>query len=417
MSQQQNPMSRLITPLLIGCVVFLGINLFFKPDPAEQVSTADVQKSYEDAVAADDNAKIMEFGRQYAAKIEGTDKQGANEVRLKVAEATREEAEAKGDFNLAVASYNEIHNIYKSNPQEPIKSQAFAEMEKTAEVGKKAASSSIGYRFVDMVVGWFGGANNPGFSYWFAGVLLAVLVRIAVWPLMTKQIIGFKRMALLQPMIKDLQAKYQGPELQQRMMKLYARYGINPMAGCLPLLITMPVFLWVFMAMGSYRFNFMNGTFLWINPESAAANPGMFAPNLGEMDVPLVIIYGVSMVLQALLTVSDPSTAKQAKIIGISTGLLFTILFLTVLPYPSAFLIYWITSNILTTLQSYVVSRMPIPPLVEKSEEDQKKSVLFAGLQPKEGPKANGSNGISTAPKTGAPVLHKPKGGKQKKKR
>ena len=62
MSQQQNPMSRLITPLLIGCVVFLGINLFFKPDPAEQVSTADVQKSYEDAVAADDNAKIMEFG-------------------------------------------------------------------------------------------------------------------------------------------------------------------------------------------------------------------------------------------------------------------------------------------------------------------------------------------------------------------
>ena len=406
-----------MTPLLVAAVVFLGFNLFFQKDPEAEKPVADIQKSYDEAVVADDNLKIMEFGRLYATKLEATDKTAANEIRLKVAEATREEAEEKSDFNLAVASYNEIHNIYKSNPGEAIKQRAFAEMEKTAEVGKKAASTSIGYRFVDMVVGFLGGASKPAFSYWAAGVLLAILVRIAVWPLMTKQIIGFKRMALLQPMIKDLQAKYQGAELQQRQMKLYARYGINPMAGCLPLLITMPVFLWVFMAMGSYRFNFMEGTFLWINPASAAANPGMFAPNLGEMDVPLVIVYGISMILQALLSVSDPSTAKQAKIIGISTGVLFTVLFLTVLPYPSAFLIYWITSNILTTLQSYVVSRMPIPPLVEKSEEDQKKSVLFSGLQPKDGPGGNGTNGISAAPKTGAPVLHKPKSGKQKKKK
>lgn len=417
-----------MTPLLVAAVVFLAFNLFFQRGTEEQKPAADIQKSYDDAVVADDNLKIMEFGRLYASKleekedgkspeVEQSEDIAATEVRLKVAEATREEAAEKGDFNLAVASYNEIHKIYKADPTEAIKRRAFDEMEKTAEVGKRAASTSIGYRFVDMVVGFLGGASKPGFSYWAAGVLLAILVRLAVWPLMTKQIIGFKRMALLQPMIKDLQSKYQGPELQQRMMKLYARYGINPMAGCLPLLITMPVFLWVFMAMGSYRFNFMQGTFLWINPESAAANPGIFAPNLGEMDVPLVIVYGISMILQALLSVSDPSTAKQAKIIGISTGLLFTVLFLTVLPYPSAFLIYWITSNILTTLQSYVVSRMAIPPLVEKSEEDQKKSVLFSGLQPKDGPGGNGTNGISAAPKTGAPVLHKPKGGKQKKKR
>jgi YidC/Oxa1 family membrane protein insertase len=428
MSQQQNPMSRFMTPLLLGLVVFLGFQLFFKPDKGDQKPITDVQKSFEEADSANDKAKIMEFGRLYAAKleekeegraaeVEAAEQVLASEVRLKVAAATRELAEETGDFNLAVASYNEIHNIYKSNPKEPIKSQAFEEMEKTSAVGKKAASTSIGYRFVDMVVGFLGGEKNPGFSYWFAGVLLAILVRVAVWPLMTKQIMGFKRMALLQPMVKDLQSKYQGPDLQQRTMKLYSKYGINPMAGCLPLLITMPVFLWVFMAMGSYRFNFMQGTFLWINPASAAANPGLFAPNLGEMDVPLVIVYGISMVLQALLTVSDPSTAKQAKLIGIGTGLLFTVLFLTVLPYPSAFLIYWITSNILTTVQSYVVSRMPIPPLVEKSEEEQKKSPLFAGLQPKDGPAAGGSNGNSAAPKTGAPVLHKPKGGKQKKKR
>jgi YidC/Oxa1 family membrane protein insertase len=416
---QQPQRSSLITTLLVASVVFLGIQLICNPAGQQKppVSLAVAQKDYEDAVKADDSTRIIDTGRIYAAQLDEKDKNAAAEVRLKIAQETREQVEKNEDFNLAVASYNELHNLYKADPDGPIGQRALAELERTAEVGKKTASTSIGYRFVDMVVGWFGGANKPGFSFWFASLLLAVIVRVIVWPLYTKQIIGIKRMQLLQPMVKELQAKYQGPELQQRMMKLYARYGINPMAGCLPLLITMPVFLWVFMAMGSYRFNFMEGTFLWINPASAAANPGLFAPNLGQMDVILVILYGISMVVQALLTISDPSTAKQAKIIGISTGLIFTVLFLTILPYPSAFLIYWITSNILTTLQSYIVSRMPIPPLVERSEEEQRKSPLFAGLQPKDGPAVNGSSGVSSAPKTGAPVLHKPKGGKQKKKK
>ena len=406
--------SSLVQTLLIVSVVYLGFMLFFNRGGQPQVSAQDAKKNYEAAVKQDDNAKIIEAGRIYAGQI--SDKSEAAEVRLKIAEAARKKAEADQDFNAAVASYNEIHAIYKVDPDSDIGKRAQSEMAKTAEVGRKAASTSVGYRFVDMIVGWFGGANNPGFSYWFAGVFLAIIVRLVVWPLSKKQMIGVKRMQLLQPMIKDLQAKYQGQELQQRQMKLYAKYGINPMASCLPLLITMPVFLWVFMAMGSYRFNFMNGTFLWINPQSHLQNP-WFAPNLGEMDVPLVILYGISMIVQALISVNDPTTAKQARMIGIGTGLLFTVLFLTVLPYPSAFLIYWITSNILTALQSFLISRMTIPPLVERSEEEQRKSPLFGGLMPTDGPTGNGNSTISSAPKTGAPVLHKPKGGKQKKKR
>jgi membrane protein insertase Oxa1/YidC/SpoIIIJ len=131
----------------------------------------------------------------------------------------------------------------------------------------------------------------------------------------------------------------------------------------------------------------------------------------------LALLYGISMVVQALISVNDPSTAKQARMIGIGTGLLFTVLFLTVLPYPSAFLIYWVTSNILTSVQSFAVSRMQVPPLVERTDEEMKKSPMFGGLTPKDGPSGNGNKSISSAPKTGAPVLHKPKGGKQKKKR
>ncbi|MDQ2987063.1 MAG: YidC/Oxa1 family membrane protein insertase [Armatimonadota bacterium] len=413
--------SSIIQTLLIASVVFLAVNLFLGRNQGPEITLPDAKKNYEAAVTADDSAKIIEAGRVYAGLLEengaAQSLAEARDVKLRIGEETREEVKTDANYNLAVTSYNELQKIYLADPQSEAGKKAKAEMEKTAELGRQAASTSVGYRFVDMVVGWFGGKNNPGFSYWFAGVFLAIIVRLVVWPLSNKQMIGIKRMQLLQPMLKDLQSKYKGPELQERTMKLYARYGINPMASCLPLLITMPVFFWVFMAMGSYRFDFINGTFLWINEASAAANPGIFAPNLGEMDVPLVILYGISMVVQALISVNDPATAKQARMIGIGTGLLFTVLFLTVLPYPSAFLIYWITSNILTSVQSFMVSRMPIPPLVEKTDEQMKKSPLFGGLTPKDGPTANGNNSISSAPKTGAPVLHKSKGGKQKKKR
>jgi len=417
-----SPKSNIIQTLLIVSAVFLAVNLFLNRNNGPEVPASDLKKNYEAAVQADDSAKIIKDGRAYATSLEKTDaaqaKLDASDVRMRVAEEIRQQVDAgKGSFNEAVASYNELEKIYHKDPTSELGKRAKAEMALTAEAGRKTAKTSVGYRFVDMVVGWFGGKENPNFSYWFAGVFLALIVRVIVWPLSQKQMIGVKRMQLLQPMLKDLQSKYQGQELQEKTMKLYARYGINPMASCLPLLITMPVFFWVFMAMGSYRFDFMSGHFLWINPASAAANPGIFAANLGQTDVPLVLLYGISMIVQALISVNDPATAKQARMIGIGTGLLFTVLFLTVLPYPSAFLIYWITSNILTSVQSFVVSRRPVPPLVERSDEEMRKSPLFGGLTPKDGPSGNGTKAISSAPKTGAPVLHKPKGGKQKKKR
>lgn len=413
--------SSIIQTLLIVSAVFLAVSLYTNSKNAPKVSDVDLKKNYETAVQADDSEKIVAAGRAYADGLESSDaaqsKLDAKDVRVRVGQEIREELEKNPDFNRARESYDQLATIYHAAPESEIGKRAKAEMDKTAEIGRTAAKTSVGYRFVDMVVGWFGGKNNPGFSYWFAGVFLAIIVRVVVWPLSQKQMIGVKRMQLLQPMLKDLQSKYQGQELQEKTMKLYSRYGINPMASCLPLLITMPVFFWVFMAMGSYKFDFMNGTFLWINPASAAANPGIFAANLGQMDVPLVLLYGISMVVQALISVNDPATAKQARMIGIGTGLLFTVLFLTVLPYPSAFLVYWVTSNILTSVQSFVVSRSPVPPLVERSEAEMKKSPMFGGLQPKDGPTGNGNKSISSAPKTGAPVLHKPKGGKQKKKR
>ncbi|MER3465793.1 MAG: hypothetical protein C4340_00840, partial [Armatimonadota bacterium] len=129
-------------------------------------------------------------------------------------------------------------------------------------------------------------------------------------------------------MMKELQAQYQGAELNQRVMKLYAKYGINPLAGCWPMLVQIPFFLWVFWSMRAFQFQYMNGTFFWVNPDMAAKYPGIIAPNLGERDVPLIIVYALSMVLSTQFTVSSPENARQQKIIGFVLAALFPVMFI-----------------------------------------------------------------------------------------
>jgi membrane protein insertase Oxa1/YidC/SpoIIIJ len=104
---------------------------------------------------------------------------------------------------------------------------------------------------------------------------------------------------------------------------------------------------------------------------------------------------------------------------GIVMGVGFTLMFLTILPFPSAFILYWIGLNIISTIQSVMISRSAIPPLVARSDEEIEKGSkgMFAGLVPKDGPSANGNGAPKSEVKTGAPVLHKPKTGRQRKKK
>ncbi|MER3462001.1 MAG: hypothetical protein C4342_03030 [Armatimonadota bacterium] len=183
------------------------------------------------------------------------------------------------------------------------------------------------------------------------------------------------------------------------------------MAGCWPMLVQIPFFLWVFWSMRAFQFQYMNGTFFWVNPDMAAKYPGIIAPNLGERDVPLIIVYALSMVLSTQFTVSSPENARQQKIIGFVLAALFPVMFIF-WPLPSAFIIYWTALNVFSTAQTMIMARMPIPPLEEVPEERRRPS-LFA---PSEGP--TGKNGAaSESKKTGAPVLHKKQGGKQKKRK
>ncbi len=222
-----------------------------------------------------------------------------------------------------------------------------------------------GYQIIDLLVKITGRA--PGFSYWFAALLLAVAVRSIVWPLTKKQFKFGRQMMQLTPRINEIKAKHPNDMTGQQteIMALYKEYGINPAAGCFPMLLQMPFFIGVYDCMLRYRFAFQRGTFAWINPSVAAHTHGFTAPNLGQQDNLLILIYAVSMLSsQFLMPVSDPSQVKQQRLMGAIISIAIPVtMFLGLYTLPSAFVLYWTFTNIIATAQALLVYRYPVPPL------------------------------------------------------
>lgn len=425
----QSPRSSMIQMLLIAAVIFLGMQLLFPHrEQPQRINPEELSTKWGQALKENNVAFILSEGPAYVKALEGQGKVAdAWEARIAIAQAQLQKGKNTGDYNQAVLAHNELRsleleimgskaNIPASLKQDLLKRtrDTLAEVIREGDVLAKTRSNgfvAFGYSLVSWLTDLFGGARAPGFSYWFSAVVLAFIVRLIIWPLAARQYVAFKRMALLQPMMKELQAQYQGAELNQRMMKLYAKYGINPLAGCWPTLVQIPFFLWVFWSMRAFQFQYMNGTFFWVNPEMAAKYPGIIAPNLGERDVPLIIIYALSMMLSTQFTITSPENARQQKIIGFVLAALFPVMFIF-WPLPSAFIVYWTALNIFSTAQTMIMARVPIPPLEEVPEEQRKASLFM----PTDGP--TGKNGATIEPKkTGAPVLHKRQGGKQKKRK
>ena len=231
-----------------------------------------------------------------------------------------------------------------------------------------------GYQIVDFLVHLT--VAVPSFSYWFAPFLLALLIRALIWPLTQRQLMWGRQMSQLQPMLKEIKKQYPDQQTQQKkFMELYAEYGIHPLAGCWPAFIQMPLFIVLYQCMLRYKFEFQKGTFLWIHPGST----GWLAPNLGQKDVVLIIIYGVTMVISTLLTpVTDPTQVKQQRLIGLSMAVLFPFMMLSgAYLVPSAFVLYWTFTNIMATMQSLrAYYLLPAPPL-------EKVSTAPGGVYPK----------------------------------
>ena len=183
---------------------------------------------------------------------------------------------------------------------------------------------------------------NYTHNWGIAIILLTVLIRIIFFPLNHKSLKAMKKMADLAPEIKKLQKKYKDDpqKLQQEMMKLYAEHGANPMSGCLPIIVQIPVFIALYNVL-MVTVELKNAPFmLWIT-DLSSKDPYYILP----------ILMGLSMVAQQWIT---PSSDKNQRMIMYIMSAIFTFMFMN---FPSGLVLYWLTNNILGLLQSYFINK------------------------------------------------------------
>lgn len=180
-------------------------------------------------------------------------------------------------------------------------------------------------------------------SYGIAIILVTVLIRVVLAPISIRQFESMRQMQRLQPEMKALQERHKGEpqKLQQAQAELFREYKVNPLAGCLPLLVQLP-FLW-----GLYyallHINYHNAGFLWIQ-------------NLGQPDhrYILPILSGLTTLLSTRMTMTT-SMQSQDKTQQIIMMLFMPaiIVYFTV-RYPAGLALYWTVSQILTVAQQYL---------------------------------------------------------------
>ncbi len=239
-------------------------------------------------------------------------------------------------------------------------------------------------------------------GYGWALVAFAALVRIAFWPLNTKQFKSTIEMQAIAPKIKALQQKYKGEpqKIQQETMALYKEHNVNPMASCLPLLVQMPILFSVFYAVNNHKQLYEKAYWLWINPVASAVSwhlrdTPIFGKNLKETDILLLVLYVASMYLSvrySSMPATDPAQAQTQKMMAIISPAMIAWLGFKY-QWPSALILYWLSFNVFTMAQQFYLLRKYHKPLAVLDSEH----VITEGVAPEAEPprvKAS-SNGSS----------------------
>ena len=212
----------------------------------------------------------------------------------------------------------------------------------------------------------FGGQDND-WSWGWAIVVLTLIIRTFMWPLHAKSTRTMKRMSKLQPKIAALKEKYPDDpnKMNQEMMKLYRQFGVNPMGGCLPMLVQIPIFFG-FYNMLQYAVELRNQPFLgWVKDLS---QPDTVTFIMGLPLNILPILMAVTMVIQMQIT---PKTGdKMQQRIFMLMPLIF---FFFCYNFASALALYWTTQNIFSIGQTWLMQKMPEPEL-KASKKAGKKS-------------------------------------------
>ena len=227
--------------------------------------------------------------------------------------------------------------------------------------GPKETSLLDRYGFADALqFGWFGMIARFFLSalswiytftknWGFAIIVLTILIKIVLYPLQHKSIVSMKKMQRVQPKVEAIKSKYKkaktDPEQRQKMnvemMQLYQKEGINPMAGCLPIVLQLPI-LWGFYNLLSRAIELRGAPWiLWIR-DLSDKDPTYILP----------ILMTATMFIQTYITPStgDPAQRRIFLIMPLVFGFLFK-------DFPSGLVLYWLVQNVLTIIQQLIMNK------------------------------------------------------------
>ena len=259
-------------------------------------------------------------------------------------------------------------------------------------------------------------------NYGLAIILLTILIRIVLYPLMKKQMVSMQETQKIQPLMQEIQKKYKDDKerMNQEVMRLYKEHGVNPMGGCLPLLIQMPILILFFRVLREFEYFIPNtrtidGGFLWIKNTivvpiledgiqigekivAGLASPDQLfiipeaVPIIGGSPVGILpLLVGVSMYFQQKLTMppmpvtsqgdssSNPAASTQ-KMMGTIMPVMIAFISFSL---PSGLSLYWFTSTLFDIVQKVFINRKdpdikkePVSPqekTIQETKQEQKK--------------------------------------------
>ena len=186
-------------------------------------------------------------------------------------------------------------------------------------------------------------------SYALAIIMISILLKIILFPLMQKQMKSTMNMQEIQPKLEYLQKKYKSnPEkMNEEVMKLYKEYNVNPMSGCLPLLIQMPILIGLFAALRQYDFvNAAHATFFWI-------------PNLGDKDpfYILPVLVALTMFVQQKISMGSNEAVAANPTMKTMLYIMPAMMLFVCWSMPSCLCLYWSFFSILSIVQQFFLNK------------------------------------------------------------
>jgi len=210
-------------------------------------------------------------------------------------------------------------------------------------------------------------------NYGWAMMLLALGVSLLLLPLSLQSLKSMQEMQALAPYIKRLQTRYKSDrtKLGEETMKLYREHGVNPLGGCLPMLAQYPFLFAVYGAITRHDAAFSQAHWLWIGSGVAEKFPSILATSLLQPDHLLLLLYAVSMYFSMKLTPTATMDPQQQQMMRTQALMMPVMLYFlgSLYHWSSAFVLYWLSFNVLSMLERLYVMKMPsrIPKPAEET--------------------------------------------------